>query len=345
MHKILINGDRAYLPIDGMNRVLLEMTKSLDAIVEKDSYILVIPSNVNAEFCDSIQELRNIRIKKTIFPYFRFWTLSFVDIAGLIQRKTVINFANRNSVFGGGFNVLHDIIPLTFYEDRSKKYLRRIQRLLNKSDCLIVPSNFTGQNIKKTFNCNCKMEVMHLGWQHYPKIQEDDEIFDIFPALKNREFYYSVLSISPHKNLKFIYEMAKRNPDNLFVIAGAMNRGYGFDFRNLNNLIFTGRISDQKSKSLMVKCKAFIFPSLYEGAGLPPLEALSCGKTVLASNIAAVREYCGDAVHYFDPEDYNLDLQDIMKSRVSDSKEVLKKLSWDKAADDLINIIRYNLRS
>ena len=343
MYKVLINGDRAYLPVDGMNRVLLEITKSLDAIVEKDNYILVIPSNVDVEFYESIKELKNIRIKKTILPYFRFWTLIFVDIVGLLYRKIVINFANRNSVFGGGVNILHDIIPLTFYGERSKKYLRRIQRLLNKSECLIVPSHFTQQDIKKTINC--KMEIIHLGWQHYPKIQEDDEIFDIFPALKNREFSYSILSISPHKNLKFIYELAKRNPDDLFVIAGGMNRGYGFDFRKLNNLIFTGRISDQKSKSLMVKCKAFIFPSLYEGAGLPPLEALSCGKTVLASNIDAVREYCGDAVHYFDPEDYNIDLQNIMESKVSDSKEVLKKLSWDKAAEDLINIIRYNLRS
>ena len=124
MNKILINGDRACLPIDGMNRVLLEITRSLDAIVEKGHYILVIPSNFNKEFYDKIKDLKNIKIKKTLLPYFRFWTLLFVDIAGKLFHEKVINFANRNGIFGGGFNVLHDIIPIRFYQNQNKRYLK-----------------------------------------------------------------------------------------------------------------------------------------------------------------------------------------------------------------------------
>ena len=102
--------------------------------------------------------------------------------------------------------------------------------MLNKSDCLIVPSQFTRQDIKEAIHCNCKMEVIHLGWQHYLQIQEDDEIFNLFSTIKKQNYYYTISSISPHKNLKFIYELAKKNPDAFFVITGGMNRGYGFDF-------------------------------------------------------------------------------------------------------------------
>ena len=339
MYKILINGDRAWLPIDGMNRVLLEITRSLDSIVKKDNYILIIPSNVNKEFYDRIKDLKNIRVKKTILPYFRFWTFLFVDIAGVLFHRKVINFANRNGVFGGGINMLHDIIPIRFYKNQNKKYLRKIQRLLDSSDCLIVPSNFTKQDIEKTMHCNCQMQVLYLGWQHYLQIKEDFEIFNDIPQIKKGEYYFSMSSISPHKNLKFIYELAVRNPDCVFVITGQMNRGYGFEIGNLSNIIFTGRINDQKAKALMMNCKAFIIPSFYEGAGLPPLEALSCKVSVLAADIEVLHEYCGDSVYYFNPYDYDLNLEEVLKTKVSEPEKALSILSWDNAAKKLKDII------
>lgn len=345
MNKILINGDRACLPIDGMNRVLLEITRSLDGIVEKGDYILVIPSNVNKDFYDRIKDLKNIKIKQTILPYFRFWTLLFIDIAGVLLHRKVINFANRNGVFGGGFNILHDIIPIKFYENQNKKYLKRIQRLVNTSDCLFFPSHFTQKDIEKTMHCNCQMQVIHWGWQHYPQIKEDPAIFTELPQIKKGEYFFAMSTISPHKNFKFIYEVAKRNPECMFVITGAMNRGYGFEYGDLDNLIFTGRISDEKAKALLMNCKAFIFSSLYEGAGLPPLEALSCKIPVLASDLEVIHEYCGDSVYYFNPHDYDINLKEAFETKTAEPEKALGELSWDKAADDLINIIRYNLRS
>lgn len=339
MKRILINGDRACLPIDGMNRVLLEITRSLDSIVEKNKYELIIPANVNREYYDRIKGFKNIKIKKTILPYFKFWSFIFVDVAGLFSHRTVINFCNRNSVFGGGINMLHDIIPIKFYGNKDRKYLKRIERLLNTSDCLIVPSEFTRDDIEKTLNVNCKINVLHNGWQHYPEIEEDNEIFNEYKLIKKGEYYFSLSSISPHKNFKFIYEVAKRSPNRIFVVAGAMNRGPGFDFTKLKNLLFVGRISDQKAKALMMNCRAFIFPSLYEGAGIPPLEALSCNVPVLASDIKVVHEYCGDAVRYFDPDDYDIDIEEVLKEKVSDPKDVLGLLSWKKTAQDLKTII------
>lgn len=339
MNRVIINGERAHLHIDGMNRVLLEMTKSLDSIEKKDRYILVIPADASEEFCDGIKGLRDIKVKKTILPYFRFWSLLFVDMAGLFPHRTVINLHNRNSVFGGGINLLNDIIPIRFYGEQGSRYLKRIERLVRTSNCLIVPSESTRDDIKATMDCRHDIEKVYLGWQHYRYIREDDEIFDEYPCLEKGSYYYAVSTISPHKNIRFLYEVAKRNPDRMFVVTGSMNRGYGFEYSELQNLLFTGRISDGKAKALMNNCRAFIFSSLYEGAGLPPLEALSCGVPVLAADIKVVHEYCGDSVHYIDPLDYDIDIEDILKVEVAEPEQALDKLSWDKAALELKNII------
>jgi len=339
MRRILINADRSYLPIDGMNRCLAELVRSLDRAEKKDKYILVLPSNVDGEFYDRIKDLKTIEIKKTVLPYFRLWTLLYIDLPGILPHTLVINPANRNSFFGGGINILHDIIPFRFYGDRGRKYLKRIRRLLCTSDCLIVPSEFTRDDIRENMDCSCDMKILPLGWQHYADIEEDRTIFNEYPRLKRGSYYFTLSTISPHKNLRFIYEEAGRYPDRMFVIAGDMNRGYGFAYREPDNLLLVGRIDDKKAKALMKGCRAFIFPSLYEGAGLPPLEALSCGVPVLASDIGAVREYCGDSVHYFDPYDYDTDLDEVMEGRVSDPGEALGPLSWDKAALKLRDII------
>ncbi len=339
MKRILINGSRAFLPVDGMNRFLLEMVRSLDSVAEKDKYVLVIPSDVDGEFFDRIKGLKRIRIRKTLLPHFRLWTFLYIDMAGLLPHRIVINPANRNSVFGGGINILHDIIPLRFYGDRNRKYLKKLTRLITASDCLIVPSEFTRDDIKATMKCSCSIQIIHPGWQHYPDIQEDREIFNDYPWLERGSYFFTISGISPHKNLRFIYETAKRNPDCMFVIAGAMNRGYGFVCSGLKNLLFVGRINDKKAKALMMNCRAFIFPSVYEGAGLPPLEALSCRVPVLASDIEVIHEYCGDSVHYFDPYDYEINLEEALKTKVSAPEEALGLLSWDKAAQDLKNIV------
>ena len=69
------------------------------------------------------------------------------------------------------------------------------------------------------------------------------------------------------------------------------------------------------------------------------MEALSCGVPVLAADIKPVHEFCGDSVHYFDPYDYDTDLEELLRTRVSDPKEALGRLSWDRDAQDLKDII------
>ncbi len=339
MKKICINGSRLYLRVDGMNRVLLEMVRSLDKIAEKDRYVLVIPHNVDKECYERIRDLKRIRVRRTALPYFRGWDLMFIDLLELLPQRITVNLFNRCPFFGGGINMIHDIIPIAFYGTSDGVYLRNVKRLLKRSDRVIVPSESTREDIRKAFGSKIQMEIINPGWQHYRDIREDENIFEEYPAIRRGEYYFSLSSISPHKNFGFIIEAAKRDSDRLFLLAGAMNRGLGSECVPPDNVMFLGRISEGRAKALMMNCRAFIFPSFCEGAGLPPLEALSCKVSVLAADIPSIHEYCGDSVRYFDPDDHDLDIESLLHTSVAPPEDALDKLSWDAAAQNLKRII------
>ena len=107
-----------------------------------------------------------------------------------------------------------------------------------------------------------------------------------------------------------------------------------------SNVIFTGYISDEQIKTLMRNCKAFIYPSLYDGFGLPPLEALSQGAQVICSNAACLTEVYGNSVHYIDPYDADVDLNSLLDKYVDTPEAVLNKYSWEKSARELYDLLK-----
>ncbi len=110
---------------------------------------------------------------------------------------------------------------------------------------------------------------------------------------------------------------------------------------------FTGFVSDEALAALYSGALAFLFPSLYEGFGLPPLEAMACGAPVIASNRASVPEVCGNAALYFDPEN-NAELvhhietvalsENLREELAAKSLRQAKKFSWKQTADRISKI-------
>jgi glycosyltransferase involved in cell wall biosynthesis len=95
----------------------------------------------------------------------------------------------------------------------------------------------------------------------------------------------------------------------------------------------------------MQKCRAFILPSYYEGFGLTPLEALSCGAQIIISKTASLPEIYGNTAHYINPFNTDIDLDALLQEPVEAPGDLLNKYSYEKSARQLYEIIKEYLKS
>ena len=235
--------------------------------------------------------------------------------------------------------VLHDIRPLVMDTDRGmfrfkfwvhclsvKAFAKRVYTVSYDQRELIsrrlgIPKDRIG--------------VTYNGWEHMQRCPADESIFDRLPGVKKGEYFYALGSMAKHKNYKWIREVARRNPDKTFVVAGGKDlRAFGDDTeaQDTHNIFYPGYVQDGENKALMQHCKAFLHPAVFEGFGIPPLEALSQGAPILLSNASCLPELYGKTARYFDPYDYEVDLDALLAQPVEPAGEVLEKFSWDRTA-------------
>lgn len=122
---------------------------------------------------------------------------------------------------------------------------------------------------------------------------------------KMEGYFLYVGNAYPHKNLEAIVAVARAFPAYRFVFVGKEDffyRRLRSLTRGVENVLFTGFVSDQDLSVLYRKAIAYLFPSRYEGFGLPGLEAMQYGLPVIASNRGSLPEIYGDAAHFFDPD-------------------------------------------
>jgi glycosyltransferase involved in cell wall biosynthesis len=126
-------------------------------------------------------------------------------------------------------------------------------------------------------------------------------------ALGSRPYVLAVSSRSKHKNLSGIGAAVQLLAGEQFdvVLAGGGNSRVfsGSGAAGVEQLRTAGYVTDAELRTLYQHAGCLVYPSLYEGFGLPPLEAMACGCPVIASRVASLPEVCGDAALYCDPED------------------------------------------
>jgi glycosyltransferase involved in cell wall biosynthesis len=267
------------------------------------------------------------------------------------RQYTVLEFGNTCLPFAPGIVFLHDIYCEFFPEDFTRKrdkiirlYNKWQYRLISKKAKKIVTvSNFTRNQIAENFDVNPEeISVVYSSWFHFKTIQADYTVFDNFPVLSN-PFYFSLGSLSKRKNIKWIIEYARKNPSSIFAISGVSLptvKADELDNSVPQNIILLGYLDDAKVKALMTQCKAFILPSYYEGFGLTPLEALSCGAQIIVANAASLPEIYGNTAHYIDPYNTDVVLEQLLQEPVEKPDDILQKYSYDKAAEQVYNIIQ-----
>jgi glycosyltransferase involved in cell wall biosynthesis len=150
------------------------------------------------------------------------------------------------------------------------------------------------------------MYVAYPGHEGTQFSTAEEEILARNGLIKNR-FILGVSSMSPVKNftgLAAAYKHLDRRDHQLVIVGGGNTRIFhGFGKESASGAVFLGYVSDPELRALYENAACFVYPSSYEGFGLPPIEAMSCGCPVVVSDRAALPETCGDAALYCDPDD------------------------------------------
>lgn len=151
-----------------------------------------------------------------------------------------------------------------------------------------------------------KARVVHNGADHILRITPDPETIARH-GLTAGGYLLALGNLSPHKNLALLMRAAAARPagEPPLVIAGGGNSRVFADagLEPPPGVRLLGRVSDGDLRALYAHATAFVFPSLTEGFGLPPLEAMLCGCPTVVSRAGAIPEVCGDATIYVDPTD------------------------------------------
>lgn len=225
------------------------------------------------------------------------------------------------------FRVVSGVAPITFTVSNNSAH--ELKRLLPSKDIRVIPNSA----------------------EHILRQPADIGVLEAH-GLKPRSYFLAVGSRNPTKNLDALvnaYLNSGIGPDLLLVLVGGQNSkvfAKGSVDLAAPGIIFTGAINDGHLRALYENALAFVFPSIYEGFGIPPLEAMTCGCPVVASSASSIPEVCGDAALYFDPYDphsIKAALQVIAKQPVL-REQLIKKghsrkfcFSWTRSAEILLN--------
>jgi glycosyltransferase involved in cell wall biosynthesis len=216
----------------------------------------------------------------------------------LHQLNTMLPAGNPKSVL----LTVHDLNFL--YLDSAlqiKKRISKTQRIFKRVNHIVAISNHTKTDLIKTFpQLYCPIEVISNGVTDLTSHQKDS-----IAKLIDVPYLFHISRLAPSKNVESILNVASIWPEQRFVIAGPS--GQDFDRiqliaqnKQLQNVDLLPNVSNAQKAWLYENCIGFMFPSIAEGFGLPPVEAMYFGKPVFASNNTALPEVCGSCALYFD---------------------------------------------
>lgn len=349
----------------GIGTYAYQLISSLNAIDALNEYLLFMPesSNMDISFKKNFL-IRNISEGNKS----NFW--DEVNIPNILTDKDIELYHVPQNGVGlpkekkcPFIITLHDVIPLRMPETVGETYLKIFQEempeIVSCCDGIITVSQFSKEDIAKAFNYPLdKIHVTHLAAENiYTPLDKSicSALIKQYYGIEGDYILY-VGGFSPRKNIVGLIEAfsalkEKYKKDIKLVIAGKQGKSYSI-YKNRaislgieNSVIFPGFIPIEHLPHLYNASKLLVYPSFYEGFGLPPVEAMACGVPVITSNITSIPEVLGDSAVFINPYDVD-ELCSSMFNVLSDDKlqeELIIKgivrsseLSWDKTAKDTL---------
>jgi glycosyltransferase involved in cell wall biosynthesis len=298
-------------------------------------------------------------------------------IAGLpahAWEQSVLPFSIRDAVLWSPTNTgplamsrqvvtIHDVVPLDHPEWLNPRFavLHRwlIPRIVRRAAHVITVSEFTRQRLIHHTGLNPeKVSMVYNGVDPRFSPRPEKEIRHVSEVLSlpSRRYVLALGSIEPRKNLVRLVEawgkLLHRLPGDIWlVITGAAGRSLVYkkvSLPSLPRVHFTGHINDEHLPALYSGALVFVYPSVYEGFGLPPLEAMACGTPVVTGDRTSLPEVIGGAGLSVDP--YNTDeiasalerlicSDDLRRFYSASGRERSQCFSWQKAGATTLRIL------
>ncbi|EJO5346184.1 glycosyltransferase family 4 protein [Clostridium botulinum] len=266
---------------------------------------------------------------------------------------------------------IHDLIPYIMPETVGKgyliKFLKEMPKIIELSDKIITVSEWSKKDILKFFPMKeNKIKVIPLAADS--KYKPLDKLYckNILKTKYgiNLPFVLYLGGFSSRKNVRSIIEAFEKIYNKLpqehaLVIVGSKKdegeKLYEFSqkLKISSNIIFTDFVKEQDLPIFYNGCDLFIYPSLYEGFGLPPLEAMSCGCPVITSNVTSIPEVTSDCCITINPLDIDImakSMENILKNeelKAELSRKAYERsnlFSWSKTAENTLNVYRSALK-
>jgi glycosyltransferase involved in cell wall biosynthesis len=347
-------------------RYVSRLIQYLEQIDSEHTYtILLKPADMDKA------NFTNPRFTKLASPYKEF---TFQEQTSLLKqlnslKPDLVHFGKDHQPIlyrGPAITTMHDLTTVRFtnpdknplvFKFKQQVYKQVVKRVARKSVAIITPTEYVKQDVVAFTGINPgKVTVTY---------EAADAIADHaepLTAVAGKPFIMYIGRPTPHKNLERLIQAFKtlkgQHPDLQLVLAGKLDANYQaiqqkVQTEQIANIIFTGFISEGQLRWLYENCRAYVFPSLSEGFGLPGLEAMTHGAPVVSSNATCLPEVHGDAAHYFDPlnvsamaDAINEVLTDeLLRTRLINAGHIqAAKYSWQRMAQQTLELYNLALR-
>lgn len=321
------------------------------------------------------KDIEGLHIKKyicSLFPYGvyrRIWSYVPIKYNFLFRTNSDIyqffNFVIPPNISGKVITTIHDLTyilyPNTMDTSNRKRLEKDMKSTVKRADYIITISESSKRDIIKYLHVDeNKIQVIYPGVDEiYKKVLNSDEITTVKNKYNIHGKYLLYLgTLEPRKNIETIIRayncFEKSDKDNVkLVLAGKKGWLYESIFKLVkefnieDNVIFTDYIDDMDKAPLYQGAEVFLFPSLYEGFGIPVIEAMASGIPVITSNSSSLPEAAGDAAIITEPLDYKkisesieriLNEDGLREKMVAEGIKQANKFNWDLSAEKLKTI-------
>ena len=362
--RIGIDGIPLAAPRTGVGHYTFELARSLALLAPAADFTLISPkppgtSSASESKTDTPANLHNIYLSPSLLNL-RWWSLS---LPIYLRRRPLDLFHGTNydiPLWNKGPSVvtIHDLSLLLHADTHEQRLVfrgrRRLPLMARSATMIITPSQSVKREACEYLEVeSSKIAVTPLAPRSVFEPIEREETIETRRRLGIRDdFVLFVGTIEPRKNLltlaRAFDEILRTTPLRPQLVIAGMEGWLTNDFFSFikgtglsDHVCFTGYLHDQDLRALYSSCSVFVYPSLYEGFGLPPLEAMACGAPVISSRIPAIVETVGQAACLIEPANCSelagaivrlLEDERARKELSVSGLERVKDFSWERTA-------------